>query len=72
MGIYLAIAISVLALLGLIHAIRRQYNVTATYSQEEQSLNAKVFEESSKRVEQTVADQLAAKARDPRLASMTQ
>ena len=31
-----------------------------------------MFEESTRRVEQNVTEQLAAKARDPRLASMTQ
>ena len=72
MTIYILIIIAVVAVLGLIVAVRRQSVVTHTYSAAEQSQNAKVYKESSKKVEQTVADQLAEKARDPRLASMTQ
>ena len=72
MTIYILIIIGVAAVLGLIVAVRRQSAVTQTYSATEQSQNAKVYEESTKKVEQTVADQLAERARDPRLASMTQ
>ena len=72
MTIYILIIIAVVAVLGLIVAVRRQSGVTQTYSAAEQSQNARVYEESAKKVEQTVADQLAERARDPRLASMTQ
>jgi metal-sulfur cluster biosynthetic enzyme len=72
MTFYLAIVLALAAVIGLILAARRQSKVTAAYSPDEQSRNAKVFEESAKRVEQTVTEQLAEKARDPRLASMTQ
>ncbi len=69
---YLSIIAVAAAIVGLILAIRRQSKVTQSYSAAEQAQNARVFEESSKKVEKTVADQLAEKARDPRLASMTQ
>ena len=41
-------------------------------SADEAIQNTRVFEESSKRMELTVAEALAEKARDPRLATMTQ
>jgi metal-sulfur cluster biosynthetic enzyme len=59
-------------ILAVIFAIRRQSRITRSVSSEEQSQNARVFEESSKRMELNVADALAEKARDPRLATMTQ
>lgn len=69
---YLSIVAVAAAIGGLILAIRRQSSVTQSYSPAEQAHNAKVFEESSRKIEKNVADQLAEKARDPRLASMTQ
>jgi metal-sulfur cluster biosynthetic enzyme len=60
----------ILTLIGL--AIMRQSKVTASYSLEAQEEDARVFAESTKAMEATVAEALAAKARDPRLAEMTQ
>jgi metal-sulfur cluster biosynthetic enzyme len=68
----LVIAIVGVAVIAVVIAIKRQSRVTHSLSAVEQSQDARVFAESSKRMEETVAEQLAAKARDPRLASMTQ
>jgi metal-sulfur cluster biosynthetic enzyme len=72
MGIYILIIVAAAGILGLFVAIKRQSAVTQSYSPAEQVQNARVFEESSRKVEQTITEQLAEKARDPRLASMTQ
>ncbi len=65
--------IAVLAtLLAVILAIRKQSKVTQELTPEERALNAKVFERSSLKIESNVVEALAEKARDPRLASMTQ
>ncbi len=73
---YLVLTISVLAIAGLVLAVRRQASVTRSYSAQEQETDAKVYAESIKAMEATVeataAGALAAKARDPRLAAMTQ
>jgi metal-sulfur cluster biosynthetic enzyme len=73
---YLALTFGVLAILGVVLAVRRQANVTRSYTNQEQEKDAKVYAESLKAMEKTVeataADALAAKARDPRLSSMTQ
>ncbi|HEX5000558.1 MAG TPA: metal-sulfur cluster assembly factor [Terriglobia bacterium] len=66
------LAILAAVAVGVVLAVRKQSRVTAELSAAEQSRDATVFAESSKRMEETVAEQLAAKARDPRLASMTQ
>jgi len=66
------IAAAILAIVAVVLAIKKQSNVTRSASVEEQTQNTKVFEESSKRMELNVAEALAEKARDPRLASMTQ
>jgi len=66
------ILVVVLAIVAVVLAIKKQARVTRSMSADEQSQNARVFEESSKRMELTVAEALAEKARDPRLASMTQ
>jgi|GEM_PF-1115668 len=63
---------AVLVVIVVVIAIRRQAAVTQSIPEAEQSKNAKVFEESAQRVQATVAEQLAAKARDPKLAAMTQ
>src|SRR5438067_5024069 len=52
-------------------AVRRQANIARSFSQQEQEKNARVYAESTKAMEATVAEALAEKARDPRLASMT-
>ena len=73
---YLILTFGVLAVLGIVLAVRRQANVTRSYTAQEQEKDAKVYAESLKVMEKTVAattaDALAAKARDPRLAAMTQ
>src|SRR6185436_7758638 len=53
-------------------AVRKQSKVTQELTPEERALNDKVFERSSQKMEANVAEALAEKARDPRLASMTQ
>jgi metal-sulfur cluster biosynthetic enzyme len=58
--------------IGVVAAVRRQANVTPSYSKQAQDEDARVFAESSKVMEATVAEALAAKARDPRLSEMTQ
>src|SRR5438093_13399211 len=56
---------------GIVIAIRRQSKITRSFSQEEQAEDARVYAESTKAMEATVAEALAEKARDPRLASMS-
>ncbi len=73
---YLLLTISILAIVGIVLAVKRQANVTRSYTAQEQEKDAKVYAESIKAMEKTVelttADALAANARDPRLAAMTQ
>jgi len=65
--IYIVIVSAVVfAIVALVLAIRKQGHVTRSVSVEEGIQNARVFEESSKRMELTVAEALAEKARDPR------
>src|SRR5688572_28700563 len=72
-AIVVVIAVVVTALLAILFvAIRKQSSVTQSLSPVEQSQNTRVFEESSRRMDANVAEKLAEKARDPRLASMTQ
>ena len=72
MWIYIIAVLGVLTVIGVIAAVRRQSNVTASYSKEAQEEDARVFAESTKVMEATVAEALAAQARDPRLADMSQ
>lgn len=74
---YLLFVIPVLLVVGIAIAVRRQSRVTQeTASEAEKAKDQKIYAESTKIVEAaleaTVAESLAAKARDPRLASMTQ
>src|SRR2546428_14071320 len=57
---------------GIVVAVRRQSKVTRSFSQEEQEEDARVYAASTKAMEATVAEALAEKARDPRLASMSE
>src|SRR5213593_859768 len=57
---------------GIVIAVRRQSKITRSFSQEEQEEDARVYAESTKAMEATVAEALAEKARDPRLASMSE
>jgi metal-sulfur cluster biosynthetic enzyme len=68
----LAILAVIATVVAIILAVRKQSKVTQTVSQEEQAQNTRVFEESSRKMEATVAEKLAEQARDPRLAAMTQ
>ena len=72
MLIYLLLIVSVLIVLGIVLAVRRQSSMTPTYSKQVQEEDARVYAESNKAMEATVAEALSAKARDPRLASMSQ
>jgi metal-sulfur cluster biosynthetic enzyme len=67
-----AILAVVLTVIAIVLAVRKQSKETQALTDEERALNAKVFERSSLKVEANVAEALAEKARDPRLASMTQ
>jgi metal-sulfur cluster biosynthetic enzyme len=69
--IYLILVVLLLAAAGVILAVRRQAKVTRSFSREEQEEDARIYAESAKAMEATAAEALAEKARDPRLASMT-
>jgi metal-sulfur cluster biosynthetic enzyme len=68
---YLLLIVPVLLAVGIVLAVRRQANVTRSFSRQEQEEDARVYAESTKAMDATVAEALAATARDPRLASMT-
>src|SRR5215510_1223611 len=70
--IYLLLIVPFVIVAGIVVAVRRQSNMTPSYSKQVQEEDARVFAESTKVVEATVAEALAVKARDPRLAQMTQ
>ena len=74
MGMFQIVAIIavVATLVAIILAVRKQSKVTQELTPEERALNDKVFERSSQKMEANVAEALAEKARDPRLAEMTQ
>jgi len=69
--IYLLLIIPVLLVGAIVLGIRRQSKVTRSFSVEEQQDDARVYAESTKAMEATVAEALAEKARDPRLATMS-
>ena len=69
---YLLLIVPVLVVIGIAVAVRRQADITPEYSKQAQKEDARVFAESTKVVEATVAEALAAQARDPRLAEMSQ
>ncbi len=71
MLIYLLLIAAILIAVVIVFAVRRQGQVTRSYSREEQEEDARVYAESTKAMEATVAEALAEKARDPRLASMS-
>jgi metal-sulfur cluster biosynthetic enzyme len=70
--IYLLLIVPVLIIVGIVVAVRRQANLTPSYSQQAQAEDARIYAESTKVMEATVAEALAEKARDPHLTSMTQ
>ena len=69
---FLAILAVVATAIVVVIAVRRQGKVTQSLTDEERALNAMVFQRNSQKMEANVAEALAEKARDPRLASMTQ
>ncbi len=69
---YLLILLPVLLILGIVIAVKRQASVTRELPPQAREQDAKFLEQSTKRMEATVAEELARKARDPRLAAMTQ
>ncbi len=68
----MAILAVVATVIAIVLAVRKQSKVTQELTAEERALNAKVFERSSLKMEANVAEALAEKARNPRLATMTQ
>ena len=68
---YLLLIAPILVVLGVVLAVRRQAKVTRSFSREEQEEDARIYAQSTKAMEATVAEALAEKARDPRLASMS-
>jgi len=69
---YILIFIPLLVIVGVVFAVKRQATVTQSSSPEEQQKDVNAFDASAKRMEATIAEELARKARDPRLAAMTQ
>ena len=69
--IYLLLIVPALIALGVVAAVRRQSNVTQSFSQQARDDDARVYAESTKVMEATITESLAAKARDPKLATMT-
>ena len=69
---YLLLIIPLLVLAGVIVAVRRQSRTTRSVSSTERAQDERIYAQSTKIMEETVASSLATQARDPRLASMTQ
>jgi metal-sulfur cluster biosynthetic enzyme len=69
--IYLLLIVPVLIIVGIVAAVRRQSNITPSYSPEAREEDAKVYAASTQVMEATIAEALAAKARDPKLAEMS-
>lgn len=72
MLIYLLLIVPVLIAVAVTVAVRRQSSMTPTLSKEAQEQDARVLAESNRVMEATVAEALAEKARDPKLAAMSQ
>lgn len=72
MSYLIVVALIAALVVLLLLATRRQAKVTASLPVEAQENDRQFYQESKKIVAATVAEQLAEKARDPRLASMTQ
>src|SRR5262249_12678150 len=70
--ISLLLIVPILLVAGMVIAVRRQSKVTPSFSHQEQEEDARVYAASTKAMEVTVAEALAEKARDPRLASMSE
>jgi metal-sulfur cluster biosynthetic enzyme len=70
--IYLLLSVPVVIVLAIVVAVRRQANVTPSFPKQAQEEDARIYAESTKAMEATVAEAIAEKARDPRYATMTQ
>ena len=68
----LAILAVIATAIVVVIAVRKQGKVTQSLTDEEKALNDVVFQRNSQQMENNVAEALAEKARDPRLATMTQ
>jgi len=62
---YLLILIPLLLVVGIVYAVKRQAAVTSRVSREEHEQDQKVFAQSAKLMEATVAEELAKKAGIP-------
>jgi metal-sulfur cluster biosynthetic enzyme len=69
---YALLVLPVLFVIGIVIAIKRQSAVTRSLSEADQAHDARVYAESTRVMESNIAESLAQKARDPRLAAMTQ
>lgn len=69
---YLLLLLPVVLIIGIVIAVKRQSAVTQALSEKAREQDTRFFEQSAKRMDATVAEELAKKARDPRLASLTQ
>jgi metal-sulfur cluster biosynthetic enzyme len=69
---FLAILAVLATAIVVVIAVRKQGKVTQSLTDEERALNDVVFQRNSQQMENNVAEALAEKARDPRLATMTQ
>jgi metal-sulfur cluster biosynthetic enzyme len=69
---YVLLALPVLLIVGVVVAVKRQSSVTRSLSQADLDHDSRIYAESQRAMEVTVTEALAAKARDPRLAAMTQ
>ena len=71
--IYISILVLAVVIIAIIIGARRQRAITqAIATQQEREKDARILAQSAKIVEATVAEELAKKARDPKLATMTQ
>src|SRR5215813_13472840 len=72
MFIYGVLFTALIGIVAIVLAVKRQSGVTQKFTPAEEKQHTKAVEESTRRMESTVAEKLAEKARDPRLAAMTQ
>ena len=59
---YLLLLVPILLIIGIVLAVKRQAHITRSFTAAEQAQDAKVYAESTKALEVTVAEALAAKA----------
>jgi metal-sulfur cluster biosynthetic enzyme len=70
--IFISILVLVLVGAGIVIGVRKQAALTQSITLQEREKDARILAQSAKIVEATVAEELAKKARDPKLATMTQ